>query len=74
MVHVSEVTLLIACFVVPFVMIRLDFASSFNASNARLAHVVAAIPSGANSRTPTLKNSRSTRRERRNQLSTRLIV
>jgi hypothetical protein len=73
-VHASEVNLLIAWFVVLVVVIRLDFASSINAAHARVAHVVASIPIGASTRTPTLKNSRSTRRERRNQPSTRLIV
>jgi predicted secreted protein len=73
-VHASEVTLLIAWFVVLFVVIRLGFASSINVAQVRFAHVVASTPSGASTRTPTLKNSRSTRRERRNQLSTRLIV
>jgi hypothetical protein len=73
-VHGNEVNTLNAWFVVLLVMVRLDFASSINASVVRIAHDVASTTSCATTRTPTLKNSRSTRRERRNQPSTRLIA
>jgi hypothetical protein len=73
-VYGSEVTLLITLLVVLFVMARRANVPFINADVAGFAPRAALISSSAAHYAPTLKNSRSTRRERRNQLSTCIIV
>jgi hypothetical protein len=73
-VHGSEVTLLITLFVIPFVMAQRAIVSSIHADVAAFAPRAALISSSAAHYAPTFKNSRSTRRERRNQHSTCIIV
>jgi hypothetical protein len=69
-VHGSEVTLLITWIAALFFVARLDFVFSSNADAATVWSRPAPIRSSAAHYAPTLKNSRSTRRDRRNQHST----
>jgi len=72
-VHASELTLVSIWSFALFVAMQ-QISSSNNASAVRFPPRVATIINGAQHHDPTYKNSRSTRRERRNQQSVSIIV
>jgi hypothetical protein len=72
-VHVSELTIVIIWFTTLFVATQ-HALSSNKVNVASFAPCVAKIIHGAQHQDPTYKNSRSTRRERRNQQSVSIIV
>lgn len=73
MVHESQVVVLIAWFFVLVVVVARAFVPALNSLAGGVARATSTTSSGAHY-APTFKNSRSTRRERRNQLSTRIVV
>jgi len=72
-VHVSELTLLTVWVLVLFVATQ-QALSFHKVDVASFSPFVAKIINGAEHQDPTYKNSRSTRRERRNQHSVSIIV
>jgi hypothetical protein len=73
-VHGSEVTLFIVWIAALFCVARHAFVSPINADVATAVSCPAPIRSSAAHYAPTLKNSRSTRRDRRNQHPTRFTT
>lgn len=73
MVHVNEVTLVTIWLLILSVVTRRALLSN-KVNVVSFSPFVAKIINGAEHQDPTLKNSRSTRRERRNQQSVSVIV
>ena len=74
MAYVSEVTLIVTWIAALLVMTGLFEVPTFHATRVHAPSLAAPNHRSALHCTPTHKNSRSTRRERRNQQSIRLVV